>query len=156
MPLSVVKDTVGVLGAKVSPVRTIELLAILLTLPTVKVPAEMLITPLMAFVDAVGVKVAVYTLVLVLDWVRPERAPPETVTSETSNPVGAALKVKVTVAVLPALKDVLSVVITTPGAATAVSESALGTVPVLPATSKYLPLTPTVTAPLAVGVTLAV
>ena len=87
---------------------------------------------------------------------RPERVPPVAVTSDRSNPVGAALKVKVTVAVPPAFKDVLSVLITTPGAETAVSESALGAMPVLPATSKYFPLTPTVTAPLAVGVTLAV
>ena len=65
----------------------------------------------------------------------PEMVPPVTVTSVASNPVGAALKVKVTVAVLPALKDVLSVVITTPGAATAVSDSTLGAVPALPATS---------------------
>ena len=66
---------------------------------------------------------------------RPEMVPPVTFTSVASNPVGAAVKVKVTVAVVPALNDVLSAVMTTPGADTAVSDSALGAVPVLPATS---------------------
>ena len=66
---------------------------------------------------------------------KPEMAPPVTVTSVASNPVGAALNVKVTVAVPPAFKVVLSMVITTPGADTAVNDSKLGAMPVLPATS---------------------
>ena len=61
--------------------------------------------------------------------------PPVTVTSSFTNPVGAALNVKVTVAVVPALTDALSAVINTPGAATAVNNSALGAMPALPATS---------------------
>ena len=88
--------------------------------------------------------------------VKPEMVPPLTVTSVASNPVGAALKVKVTVALPPILNAVLSRLITTPGADTAVNDSRLGATPVLPAISKYLPLTPTVTEPLAVGVTVAV
>ena len=59
VPLSVVKLTVGVLGANVSPAIATELLTMLLTPPTVNAPAAMLIAPLMALVEAVGVNVAV-------------------------------------------------------------------------------------------------
>ena len=50
---------VGALGANVSPEIVTELLAILFTPPAVNVAAAMLIEPVTAFVDAVGVNVAV-------------------------------------------------------------------------------------------------
>ena len=77
---------------------------------------------------------AVQTLESVVDCTKLEITPPVAVMSLASNPVGTALKVNVTTAVSPTLKDVLLVVITTPGAVTAVNASDAA-VPRLPAVS---------------------
>ena len=53
---------------------------------------------------AVGVKVAVYTLLLVEDTAKPDKLPPVTVTSAALKPETASEKVKVTVAVSPSLR----------------------------------------------------
>ncbi len=77
---------------------------------------------------------AVHTLASVVDCTKLEITPPVTVMSLASNPVGTALKVNVTTAVPPAVRTVLSLVINTPGAVTAVNASDAA-VPRLPAVS---------------------
>ena len=142
VPVSALKAIVAmvVLGATVSPTITSVLLAILSTPPTVNFFAVTLMSPLKELVEAVGVNVAVQTFEFERLCTGSDKVPPVTVTSSLTKPVGAAVKVKVTVAVVPALKDVLSAVMTTPGAETAVSDSRplsapMAATPALPATS---------------------
>ena len=65
-----------------------------------------------------------------------ERVPPKTVMSPSAKPVGASVKVKVMVAVSPALRELLSLVIDRVGAwVSKVSDGVVPAPPLLPAAS---------------------